>query len=204
MQIVTLKPSEPITAPVTKFGGQPVWLGEPQWPVSTKDGEVMRFICQIRLPGSPDIAPRLAYVFMSDEPEETWDAEAGANAVIIQPGPFDPHVSTLPQREGPSLEKMVPGVTGNRLEPASVEYRAELTELPDDVPADDETTFGIRIGGPPTWLQNEEYPANGPWTFVALIDSGTDAYSINFGDCGVGYVFVSLDGRRARFLWQCC
>ena len=35
----------PITAPVTKFGGQPVWLSAPQWPVNDAWDEPMRFLC---------------------------------------------------------------------------------------------------------------------------------------------------------------
>ena len=35
----------PITNLVTKFGGQPVWLEEPQWPISRSYGEPMQFIC---------------------------------------------------------------------------------------------------------------------------------------------------------------
>lgn len=41
--------TSPIMEPVTKFGGQPVWIGEPQWPVSRQYGTPMQFICQIAL-----------------------------------------------------------------------------------------------------------------------------------------------------------
>jgi hypothetical protein len=37
--------SSPNTTPVTKFGGQPVWLDEPSWPVSRVYGDPMQFIC---------------------------------------------------------------------------------------------------------------------------------------------------------------
>jgi hypothetical protein len=33
MLVMALKPMDQIREPVTKFGGQPVWLGPPQWPV---------------------------------------------------------------------------------------------------------------------------------------------------------------------------
>jgi hypothetical protein len=29
-------------------------------------------------------------------------------------------------------------------------------------------------------------------------------FYIDFGDDGVGYAFISKDGHRAKFLWQCC
>lgn len=41
--------SSPITSADTKFGGQPVWLAEPQWPLSRATGNPMRFVCQIVL-----------------------------------------------------------------------------------------------------------------------------------------------------------
>ncbi len=40
---------KPITDVVTKFGGQPNWLEEPQWPISSELDSQMRFICQIKL-----------------------------------------------------------------------------------------------------------------------------------------------------------
>jgi uncharacterized protein DUF1963 len=57
----------PVTAPVTKFGGQPVWLSEPQWPVNDAWGEPMRFVCQIELgPVLGDSGRgKLAYVFVT-------------------------------------------------------------------------------------------------------------------------------------------
>jgi hypothetical protein len=167
----------------------------------------MRFICHIELPPSLQRGgQRLAYVFMSDFETEgqTWDPEFGDNAVIVQPGPFKPHVRVEPHPEGPTLERMVPGPTGNRLIPREVEYRAELQDLPDELGEDKEFQLATRIGGPPGWLQNDDSPGGGPWKFLLQIDSATDLYSINFGDAGLSYVFVADSGEQARFLWQCC
>ena len=44
-----VKTDKPITELVTKFGGQPVWLGKPEWPLSKSTGNPMRFICQIAI-----------------------------------------------------------------------------------------------------------------------------------------------------------
>jgi len=41
--------SEPITELVTKFGGQPVWLTAPQWPLSRTTANPMKFVAQIAL-----------------------------------------------------------------------------------------------------------------------------------------------------------
>lgn len=100
--------SAPIVEAVTKFGGQPVWIGEPQWPLSQQWGDPMQFICQIRL--DPELfgplEAQMAYVFMTDHPDGgiTWEPDGGENAVILQPGTWTG--PSLPLREGPSLWKL--------------------------------------------------------------------------------------------------
>ncbi|MFC7745510.1 hypothetical protein ACFQXA_38240 [Nocardiopsis composta] len=77
---------EPIAEPVTKVGGQPVWLEEPVWPLAAKTGDPMRFIGQFRLPGE---RVRLGYLFMTEESrfvDTTYQADGGENAFIVQPG----------------------------------------------------------------------------------------------------------------------
>lgn len=96
---------EPITQPVTKFGGQPVWLTDPQWPLSRSEGEPMQFICQIAL--DPQIfgetPGRIAYLFMTDDEmvTNTSDPDGGENAIIIQPG--STKIPTQPLLTGLSL-----------------------------------------------------------------------------------------------------
>lgn len=85
----------PITEPVTKFGGQPVWIEKPEWAVSRSTGKPMMFICQIELEQEifGQIAGKMAYIFMTDEDdhtEGTWEAKGGENAVIIQPNGINP------------------------------------------------------------------------------------------------------------------
>jgi hypothetical protein len=210
--LITLRPSPPICTPLPKFGGQPNWLADPQWPL-TPAGLPMRFVCQLPVPQiSENHSGRMFYLFVSDDPDDqTWDAEAGGNAVVLQPGPFEPHISVVPQETGPTLERWIEPASQDRRAPlvdrrvpTPVEYAVDLVPIPDALPDDSEHQLASRLGGQPRWLQNEESIANGPWRFAAQIDSCSDDYELNFGDAGVGYVFVSLDGRRARFLWQCC
>lgn len=40
-------PGQPVSTPTTKFGGQPVWLAAPQWPISAAWERTMRFVGQI-------------------------------------------------------------------------------------------------------------------------------------------------------------
>ncbi|MBM2623170.1 hypothetical protein JIG36_47505 [Actinoplanes sp. LDG1-06] len=192
-----------IDAPVTKLGGEPTWLQEPQWPLSRSRKRPMPFIGQFRLDDGAD-EPRLAYVFMSDlfifdmEDEEaagedmdddedeidyaiddTFAPDGGENAVIIQPGGLvPPFVMVQGQRTGPSFTE---------------------DHLPvDDEPTGDDSPWEF-LGGEPVWLQGPDSPGPG-WRLVGQL---TDRLGHNFGDGGIAYVFVSPDGTEGRFLWQC-
>ncbi|MFJ9642254.1 hypothetical protein [Streptomyces sp. NPDC101206] len=69
---MTLRPAAaPVTAPVAKPGGTPVWLGEPCWPVSPSTGEPLDLIGQFPVPGEPGDTPRLAYLFLAYDAYET-------------------------------------------------------------------------------------------------------------------------------------
>jgi uncharacterized protein YwqG len=173
-----------VTEPVTKLGGQPVWIGEPQWPLSRELSAPMRFLGQFRLPG-PDV--RVAYLFMSDDDEEfvddTFEPEGGENALLVQPaGRVPSFVETIELATGPTL--------GREL----VAEQAGAGDLA--------ALLSSRLGGEPTWLQGDEQPGE-MWTFAFQLDARDADGMINFGDAGVGYGFVSFDGREGRFLWQC-
>ncbi|MEU4508837.1 hypothetical protein AB0G05_05020 [Nonomuraea wenchangensis] len=174
---------EPIREHVTKFGGAPVWVNEPQWPLSLRLERPMTFIGQFRLPG-PEL--RMAYLFMTDDDIAcTFESEAGENALIVQPGRVPPFVEVRAEAHGPAI----------------CEYAAEL-----DVanPGELDDVYDSRIGGLPTWLQGEEHP-RGAWDFLFQLDSvGPLGNDVNFGDAGVGYGFLSPDEQEGRFLWQCC
>ncbi len=209
----------PIQDPVNKFGGQPVWVGAPAWPNSATTGNPMRFICQIRLDSRifGGDGNRMAYLFMTDEADDsvdgTWEPDGGENAVIIQEIATSVHSS-----EGPTLYQMVDR-GGPRLVQITVELAVEL-ELRDDPPFVAETERfewpeeedeaysrkleGNKIGGSPLFLQNDEIPEDGAWDLLLQLDSTKVPFSINFGDAGVGYAFISRDRRKGKFLWQCC
>jgi hypothetical protein len=212
----------PIREPVTKFGGQPVWLSEPAWPLSRTTRRPMRFICQIKLPESVRAGGQeMAYIFMTEEDEYidgTWEPDGGENAVILQPGSFTPVVTTEPRAAGDSLtsrreipptlwQKMQGKLGGVGHEPVELAVREAPAGSSASGAVADADRFGSRIGGEPDWLQNEEWPEVGAdgkkWLFLAQIDSAGDAFEVNFGDAGVAYIFVREDGRAARMLWQC-
>src|SRR5262249_52531231 len=123
----------PIREPITKFGGQPVWLTEAQWPISAKTEKPMRFICQIALSteifGATD--SRMAYIFMTDGEDHvdgTWEPDGGENAVILQPGTTSIRVESLTQ--GPTLYRMVKKFLKERLvpEPCELAVRASISD----------------------------------------------------------------------------
>jgi uncharacterized protein YwqG len=212
---------KPITELVTKFGGQPVWLEKPEWPISRKTGDPMNFIGQIALDPEVfgDIPARMAYLFMTDDPDvdNTYSPVEGENALIIQPGINE--IKTQPLTKGPTFYRMVKKMFGAFTLPETLEFGTRLTagedaewmdetsrfKLPDEqADALMESLGGNKIGGTPGFLQGDEFPEGGPWQLVLQLDSASVPFHVNFGDAGIGYAFISKDGKRGRFLWQCC
>ena len=201
--------TSPITGHVTKFGGQPSWLTEPVWPLSASTGEAMRFIGQVAL--DPvifgDVAARMAYLFitdpMDDYVDETWDANSGENAVVLQPGTY--HRASTADATGPSLYRMVPGGPAGQMTAQPCEFEAILVpEEESDAEEAGESGSGNKVGGKPWFIQGPEYPDDGgTWRLLLQLDSTTVPFYVNFGDAGIGYAFLSDDGERAGFLWQC-
>jgi len=203
----------PITEPVTKFGGQPVWLTAPQWPLSRR---------------WPDAAGKMAYLFMTDDEDcDTWQAEGGENALIIQPSSAELPVSTVPNAIGSPLCRFEEHGKTRRANPC--EYRAALTlgeepewldedsldSLYEDERLGDEALEqyleqysdaleGNKLGGGPLFIQNDEFPEGDGWRLLLQLDSTQVPFELDFGDAGVGYAFIDAAGERGRFLWQCC
>ncbi|GAB3001017.1 hypothetical protein GCM10023080_078540 [Streptomyces pseudoechinosporeus] len=178
-----------VSEPCTKLGGQPVWLDTPQWPLSARSGAAMRFLAQFRIDQATGAgATTMAYLFMADDPDRTWEPEGGENALLIQPGGRLPgflqicRAATGPALDGEFIAGPPAGTTDENLHQF--------------------------LGGPgvaPRWLQGDERPGPG-WWLLAQLDSGSGAQPVrqlSFGGDGVGYAFVSPDGREGRFLWQC-
>ncbi|MDP9844578.1 hypothetical protein [Streptosporangium lutulentum] len=182
-EMVFSRVDEVIEEFATKLGGQPIWLEEPRWPLCARHERPMGFIGQFRLPGG---SIRMAYLFMGDGCEESWRPEGGENALIVQPGRIPRFVQTVATDRGESLVG---------------ELFADLEEVEQVEPRH---RWESRLLGAPTWLQFEEYPDGGPWTFFfQLRSSQRHMYELNFGDGGMGYGFLSADEQEGRFLWQC-
>lgn len=220
-EIVNLLPlDKPIEQPVTKFGGQPNWLETPEWPISKQLGEPMRFIGQILLTDDlfPNLGGKMAYIFMTDDETgslETWNAWAGENAVIIQPG-GDNTKQTRPIATGPTVST----------KKANIEYAVELLvseEPPEEVEEEYEMMGDLyekisefedfelehfwranKIGGIPAFIQQDElnfFEPEHQWLLILQL-SDYQPFDLNFGD-GTGYAFINQSGTLGRFFWQC-
>lgn len=207
-----------IVEPITKFGGQPVWIAEPHWPLSKTTGEPMRFLAQFEI--YPEIfgpcAGKMAYLFMTDGAtfvKGTWTPEGGENAVIVQPGIWNGPIAAL--HNGPTLYENVTNQGGTEVRAIPCEYEVVL-EAGTDPDQLDEMDFRARgmwddyckyaaeskIGGTPAFQESPEYPSPGEWRLLAQIASTVVPCGINFGDSGTGYAFLSARGDVAKFLWQ--
>jgi len=171
----------------TKFGGNPDWLEEPQWPLSAETERPMRFICQVKLGDIfSELSGKMAYLFMTEEEDvyvdATWEHDGGENAVIVQPG-GTPLVPFCSRNVGPTRGEF--DVVVNTLNDGAYELE------------------GVRIGGEPSYLSSQPQPDIGSdWRFLIQVDSYGLPFKINFGEAGVGYAFINTAGDSGKFLWQ--
>lgn len=209
----------PIQIPVPKLGGQLVWVGQPQWPLSRALDVPMRFIGQFAL--FQDLfgpcEARLAYLFLTDTETFVDGAgrpDSGENAVILQPGSWDGPVAALTQ--GPTLYESVAEdnpLSGWREVPR--EYGLVLWPGEDPEVLDEMEFRALdrwdqymdyvaesKLGGTPAFLQYPEYPSPGRWRLLVQLNAAVVPVGLPFGDGGYGYAFLSEDRRTAKFLWQ--
>ena len=209
---------QPITEPVTKFGGDPVWIDGPQWPLGRLLGNPMRFLAQVAI--GPDIFPnaaaRMAYLFMTndgDGSEPTWDPDAGENAVILQPGLPSP-VPHVPLRTGPTL--MTPGTGPDDPTWKALEYAAELTlqSDPDFMPHAERMALSNeernryweamgrhKIGGSPLFDWGDWFPYANSRLLLQLDGAAGTPFFLPFGDGRSGWIMVNADVTAAKFKW---
>ncbi|MFF3653179.1 hypothetical protein ACFYXV_31635 [Streptomyces sp. NPDC002181] len=127
MSLLTAR--EPVTEPVSKFGGQPVWLDGPAWPVHPRSGEPLVFIGQFRVPGDE---LRLAYLFLHEEGMVMGGTvpEDGEAVVLVQPGGRIPSFASVgsPGTQGRTLWRWGPDHTE-----VPVEWLTDLTAMPPEL-----------------------------------------------------------------------
>lgn len=169
-------------SPVTRCGGYPFpspdYTGDPlnNWPHF--NGKPLPFFAQVVL--SPTT---FALVFLDDRVEGSWQAENGANAVIISDSKAFPHwVDIKP------LEPHTPDAVSMRYCDEDG-YRCP-SWIPSGVPS------------APNWLQGDQQPEDS--RLVLEIPSQIDGGDkVNIGNSyGTAYVFVSNDNKRGWVIWQ--
>ncbi|MEM6344160.1 MAG: DUF1963 domain-containing protein [Bacteroidota bacterium] len=116
-----------ISTLVSKFGGQPVWLNSPSWPLDPVTNEQMLFLCQLDLvePIFSKAVGTMVYIFVSDA-EIQYDEGI---AVIIQSGTSvikcaDSEISFVSKAKGPSIYEIRDD--GSEIEK---EYRLEFESV---------------------------------------------------------------------------
>ena len=191
----------PISAPVSKFGGQPVWIGEPTWPQAV-DGGPATFMAQFTIPGT-DWMAYLFLDFAAMEADDDW------GLVIVQPG-REPE-RTIAVATGPTFWSDVPGPdrylrrrVARRIESLAVleagfdlDDWAVLDEDPEHT-RDDERDWN-KIGGNPRWLQGDETPDEPGWRFLFQFTAAKVGREL--ADGAEVYGLINDDGR-GRFIVQ--
>ena len=204
-----------------RFGGEPFGLPPSLWPLSQGTNEPMQFICQIPFGADlfPGTAEAVAYLFMtsSGDVDQTWDPDAGENALVVVPR--EQLTNSLTVGDAPRLCRMVKKWWRKTLVPVSCSFSAKLTTSEDPVfipeaklmempeaqaNAYHEALAGNKVGGTPGFLQCDELPLSEPWHLLLQLDSTRVPFWINFGDAGIGYAFINRSGTEGKFLWQCC
>ena len=104
-----IESAQPITDPISKFGGQPVWLNTPHWPLDPYSMQPMLFMGQVVLDVElfPDAPGLMAYLFFGDALEPI---AGSAMAVVLQNAQtaafntqLDAAITLVPQATGPTI-----------------------------------------------------------------------------------------------------
>lgn len=219
---------EPITEPITKFGGQPVWLEEPRWAVCPGNGKKIPFLCQIELVGElfGKIQPKVAYVFHGGNPdgsEPGWLTDHGDTAIVLQPGNLVFHqdigMSThfVIEASGPTLQDKNGEWIGEHYITRDVEYVPILKLGKDQAYVNeelseeqDEAFMGHKIGGSPSLWDDWFMPEGGQseWNLLLQMESTDQSqvetpFGVYYGDGGCGWWFISRDGTKLEYSEIC-
>lgn len=158
--------------PVTRVGGFPSINEEKllskNWPHF--DGKPLPFFAQVAVDEST-----IAYVFLDDSVDGSWQAEGGPNAVLVA-GSW---------------------VVGDWVEIKPLESNLDSMPLYCDKAFAPDSNLEE-----PVWLQGDETPEG--FRFLCQIPSQVDGGDlINIGDAyGDAYIFISDDNKTGKVLWQ--
>lgn len=207
-----------INEPITKFGGQPVWITEPEWPISIGwDDRPMMFICQIALDNKifKNGNGKMAYIFVThgNKPnDEFFDPDIifpfeGENAVIIQPGD-NQSIKTKRIEKGPSL-------FDNSGIPYEAYVRLKYAEDPDFIDASrfrglsdyekrnySSIVNGNKIGGTPYFFQGDEWPEGTKIPLLMQLNPNFLPFYLNLGASPTAFAFIEQNLASGMLLIQ--
>ena len=208
-----VKSAEPITDPVTKFGGQLVWLNEPEWPLSNYSKQPMTFVGQIALSADlfPNSKAEMAYLFVTGDGGESFEYDGRENAVVLQSATEKLPMSRIPW---PPLEKLseATGPTVSAIDSdESEEFAVKLTPGTDPEYVEQEERWEmnedelakvtgdpeeVKIGGTPYFIQDDHFVLD---QLVLQINKYSVPFKLNIG---CGYLMIARNGTTGAFLWQ--
>lgn len=164
-----------ISEPINKFGGQPVWIAEPSWPLDPETGEQMLFLGQIALDQElfPDSDGTMVYIFFGESSEPIYNE---AFAVVIQTAEnvhtSGDEIEFVKEATGPTIYEL-----DEEHEAVYKEYRVVLEpkENEDSIPLEERYTIndldydtgfhftrpeiaGNKIGGQPIYIEGLDIP----------------------------------------------
>lgn len=81
----------------------------------------------------------------------------------------------------------------------------ELVEMPESQHQHYcDSLIGNKLAGVPGFIQPDEFPFSEKKSQLVLqLDASRVPFYVDFGDVGVGYLFVETGSNQGRFLWQC-
>lgn len=212
-----IKSESSIVTPITKFGGQPIWIEDTQWPVSKGwEDRLMIFVGQIAIAkgmfgNKNDL---MAYIFVThanSNVDDFFDPDvlewgSGESAVIIQPGGKN-DIINISINKGPSLfnkynmkEEYIP-IINETYDPEFLnqsEYcnlnESQRNEYFNKVDTN-------KIGGVPNFFRGDEWP-EGDWILLFQLKCSFLPFDLRLGDMPVMYVFISKDFEKGGLLIQ--
>lgn len=186
----------PVDEYITKFGGQPNWIGDAQWPISSGwDNRPMMFVGQILLESSifGNKDPKMAYIFLTHQKsveDDFFDPDIAEfngdeNAVIIQPdGLYDGETVNI--AKGPTIFdkknrhcEFIP-----KLKDGEDPYFMKSEEFI-KISSDDQFKYlneidGNKIGGTPNFFQ-EDFDYGESWKLLLQLNSSCLPFYLNLG-----------------------
>lgn len=213
-----IRVSDEIKEYVTKFGGQPVWLTEPQWPISSGwDNRPMMFVAQIALDKKlfGNTEDKMAYIFITHAESSEDDffdpdiiyPDEGENAVIIQPG-GKIFLETKKLEKGPTLFDSSGFAYEGYVkfnyseDPKFIDCNKFRKLSEDEKNAYCSSIEGNKIGGVPYFFQGDEWPEDGRWKLLMQLNSNFLPFYLNLGAEPTAFAFISDDLKNGKLLIQ--